>query len=73
MAKAQEIATLEAMKVLGYTTHDQQGNMFQETKAVINELGVRVTESHLLGTKIAEIWTRAREAEKAKETVGGIG
>ena len=44
---------IDAMKFLGYVTHDQNGNLYDETYKTANALAGTVKEDVMLGTWIA--------------------
>ena len=57
---ANQIGTVDAMRYLGWPTHDERGNLTQEAKAVVENLGPYCTESPLLPSKIATAWDEAK-------------
>lgn len=53
---------IDAMKFLGYTTHDEQGNIFPDIAAVADRMAGKYTETVMLPSYIATELT----AERAK-------
>ncbi len=62
MAKKQDAMSrdqvIDAMRFLGYVTHDERGNLFDQAYHTAAALAGRVGEDVMLGVWIAQEWAR---------------
>jgi hypothetical protein len=60
---------VDAMKYLGYVTHDPEGNLFPDVAAVAVRMAGKYTESVMLPTLIAtEVTAEKAKTQKTKDT-----